>query len=80
MINALKKDDDIVVGDNESYAIDAEFDRAIPVHDEGRGLPSAIIEVRQDGIRTAAGVAAWAARITHAYQEIECLLWIDEGL
>lgn len=74
LINGLKKDDDIVVGDNEPYAIDAEFDYAIPVHGEGNGLPSAMVEIRQDGIRTAAGVAAWAARITQAYQEIEYLL------
>lgn len=74
LIDALKKHDDILVGDNEPYAIETEFDYAIPVHGEGRGLPSAMIEIRQDGIRSDAGVAAWAARITHAYQEIECLL------
>ena len=74
LINALNKDKDIVVGDNEPYAIDAEFDYAIPVHGEGRGLPSAMIEIRQDGIRTNAGVAAWAARLTHVYKEIEGLL------
>lgn len=74
LINALKKHDDIVVGDNEPYAIDTEFDYAIPVHGEGRGLPSAMIEIRQDGVRTDAGIAAWAARITHAYQEVHGLL------
>ncbi|HOY22501.1 MAG TPA: N-formylglutamate amidohydrolase [Cellvibrio sp.] len=74
LINALKKYDDIVVGDNEPYTIDTEFDYAIPVHGEGRGLPSAMIEMRQDGVRNNVGVAAWAARITHAYQEIESLL------
>ena len=74
LIHALKKYDDIVVGDNEPYAIDTEFDYAIPVHGEGRGLPSAMIEMRQDCVRSDAGVAAWAARITHVYKEIECLL------
>lgn len=74
LINALKKRDDIVVGDNEPYAIDVEFDYAVPVHGEGRGLPSAMIEIRQDGVRAAAGVAAWATRITEAYQEAEQLL------
>jgi predicted N-formylglutamate amidohydrolase len=71
LINALKKHENIVVGDNQPYAIDAEFDYAIPVHGEGRGLPSAMIEIRQDGIRSAAGVAAWAARIATAYQTID---------
>lgn len=71
LIKMLKKSGDIVVGDNEPYAIDVDFDYAVPVHGEGRGLKSAMIEIRQDGIRTAEGVAAWAARITQAYQEIE---------
>ena len=71
LINALKKYNDILVGENEPYAIDTEFDYAIPVHGEGRGLPSAIIEIRQDGIRTAAGVAVWAERIAKAYRETE---------
>jgi predicted N-formylglutamate amidohydrolase len=30
-----------------------------------------MIEIRQDGIRTAAGTAAWAARLAEAYRMIE---------
>ena len=71
LINALKQSSDIVVGSNEPYAIDAEFDYAVPVHGEGRGLPSAMIEMRQDGIRTDEGVVEWAQRITDAYLQIE---------
>lgn len=74
LINALKKSDDIVVGDNEPYAIDAEFDYAVPVHGEARGLPSAMVEMRQDGIRTAAGVEQWAARLTQACRDTEAQL------
>jgi predicted N-formylglutamate amidohydrolase len=73
LIDVLKKNNEIVVGDNEPYAIDTEFDYAIPVHGEGRGLPSAMIEIRQDGIRTSAGVAAWAERIAKACQVIDRL-------
>jgi len=34
-------------------------------------LPNVMIEIRQDGIRTAAGAAAWAARLAEAYRSIE---------
>jgi predicted N-formylglutamate amidohydrolase len=73
LISALKKIDNILVGDNEPYAIDTDFDYAVPVHGAGRGLPSAMIEIRQDGIRTAEGVEVWANHITQAYREIEHL-------
>lgn len=71
LIAALKKSGDIAVGNNEPYAIEEAFDYAIPIHGEGRGLPSAMIEMRQDGIRTDAGVAEWAERIAQAYLQIE---------
>ena len=59
------------VGDNEPYPIEADVDYTIPVHGEARGLPCAMIEIRQDGIRTAAGAAAWAAQLAQAYRMIE---------
>lgn len=71
LIKALRESGDIVVGDNEPYAIEDAFDYAIPIHGEGRGLPSAMIEMRQDGIRTDTDVAKWAERITQAYLHIE---------
>jgi predicted N-formylglutamate amidohydrolase len=53
-------------------------DYTIPVHGEGRGLPSVMIEIRNDGIRTITDVATWAARLAEAYRLIEaealCLL------
>ena len=71
LINVLSQFDDILVGDNEPYAIDAEFDYAVPVHGEARGLPSAMLEIRQDGIRSAEGVSNWAERITKACLQIQ---------
>ncbi|NNL65411.1 MAG: N-formylglutamate amidohydrolase [Myxococcales bacterium] len=54
------------VGDDEPYAIDDELDFTIPVHVEARGLPGALIEIRQDGIDTPAGARAWAGRLAEA--------------
>jgi len=71
MLGVLAHSGDFTVGDNEPYPIEDDVDYTIPVHGEGRGLPSVMIEIRQDGIRTAAGAAAWAARLAAAYRLIE---------
>ncbi len=71
MLGVLAHSNDFTVGDNAPYPIDEDVDYTIPVHGEGRGLPSVMIEIRQDGIRTAAGAAAWAARLANAYRIIE---------
>jgi predicted N-formylglutamate amidohydrolase len=71
MLWVLARSGDFTVGNNEPYPIDDDVDYTIPVHGEGRGLPSVMIEIRQDGIRTAAGAAAWSARLADAYRMIE---------
>ena len=71
MIGAVADSGEFSVGDNEPYPIDDDVDYTIPVHGEGRGLPSVMIEIRQDGIQTAAGAAAWAARLAESYRLIE---------
>jgi len=71
MLGAVAHSGEFTVGDNAPYPIDDDVDYTIPVHGEGRGLPSVMIEIRQDGIQTAAGAAAWAARLAEAYRLIE---------
>ena len=46
MIRALSQCGDLVVGDNQPYPIDEFTDYTIPVHGEGRGLPSITLEIR----------------------------------
>lgn len=74
LLGALGRYGDLVVGDNQPYPIEEATDYTIPQHGEGRGLPSAMIEIRQDGARTEAAVAAWAARLAQAYRLIEAEL------
>jgi predicted N-formylglutamate amidohydrolase len=62
MLAALTAEGDLVVGDNEPYAMD-RIDYTIPRHAFARGLPYVEIEVRQDLLADAAGIAAWAARL-----------------
>lgn len=71
LLEALARTGGFTIGDNEPYPIEDDFDYTIPVHGEGRGLPSVLIEIRQDGIGTTAGAAAWAARLAEAYRLIE---------
>jgi predicted N-formylglutamate amidohydrolase len=71
LLGVLTHSGDFTVGDNAPYPIDADVDYTIPAHGEGRGLPSVMIEIRQDEIRTTAGAAAWAARLAESYRLIE---------
>jgi len=74
MIGALAQAGDLVVGDNQPYPIDDITDYSIPVHGEARGLPSIMLEIRQDEIRTVEGAASYAARVADSYRRIEAEL------
>jgi predicted N-formylglutamate amidohydrolase len=71
LIASLGSSGECTVGDNEPYPIEDAIDYTIPQHGERRGLPSVMIEIRQDGVGTSAGAAAWAARLAAAYRMIE---------
>lgn len=60
---ALLAEGDLVVGDNQPYAVSDDSDYGANVHAEGRGLPYVEIEIRQDLISDAARQAAWAERL-----------------
>jgi predicted N-formylglutamate amidohydrolase len=86
MIRALAQGGELAVGDNQPYPIDDITDYTIPVHGEARGLPSIMLEIRQDEIRTTEGAAIYAARLTDSYRRIEaemlCLMQknTEEGI
>ena len=62
MLDLLRVEGDLIVGDNAPYAITGDSDYGIPVHGEQRGLPHVEIEIRQDLIADATGQSEWAAR------------------
>jgi predicted N-formylglutamate amidohydrolase len=74
LLGALRRTGDFTIGDNEPYPIENDLDRTIPRHGEGRGLPSVMIEIRQDQPRTSAGATAWAGRLAAACLHIEAEL------
>jgi len=63
LLDLLRAEGDLTVGDNEPYAVGDLTDYTVPVHAERRGLAHVEIEIRQDLIADAVGQAAWAARL-----------------
>lgn len=63
LLDALRAEPDLVIGDNQPYAVSDATDYAIPVYGEGRGLPHVELEIRQDLIADTAGQTAWAQRL-----------------
>jgi predicted N-formylglutamate amidohydrolase len=71
LLHLLRAEPDLVVGDNEPYAVSDDTDYTIPVHAEARGLMNTGIEIRQDLISDAAGEKAWADRLERIFGEVE---------
>ena len=74
LLRGLRAQGDLVVGDNEPYAVSDETDYTIPVHGEKRGLMNTGIEIRQDLIIDLAGQMQWADRLANIFGEIETAL------
>ncbi len=63
LLGLLKAEDGLLVGDNEPYFVSDDTDYTIPVHGEQRGIPHALIEIRQDLIADRRGQHEWATRL-----------------
>ena len=70
LIAGLGADPALIIGDNEPYRIDPAEDYTVPVHGDARGIPAALIEVRQDLLGDAAGIAEWTARLAPVLAEV----------
>lgn len=69
LLDAFHAEGNLIVGDNEPYSGQLEGD-CLWQHATCRGLANALIEIRQDLIRDAAGQEAWAHRIGHIVQRV----------
>ncbi len=74
LLDRLRAEGDIVVGENAPYAVSDTSDYGVPVHGENRGLPHVEIEIRQDLIAAATGQAAWAARFARLLPAADAVL------
>ena len=63
LLALLEGEGDLVVGDNQPYALSDLDDYTVPVHGETRGLLHAELEIRQDLIAAPDGQRAWAERL-----------------
>ena len=77
LLRALKSEGDLVVGDNEPYAVSDDTDYTIPVHGEARGLINTGIEIRQDLIADPSLQQQWADRLARILGDLETQLRRD---
>jgi predicted N-formylglutamate amidohydrolase len=66
LLAVLRADSDLVIGDNEPYAVSDATDYSIPEYGERGGLLHVGIELRQDLILEERGQDEWAERLTRA--------------
>ncbi|HXQ68096.1 MAG TPA: N-formylglutamate amidohydrolase [Alphaproteobacteria bacterium] len=66
LLEALGRQDGVVVGDNEPYSARKPQGYSVTAHAAAKGYPHVAIEVRQDLIDTHHGAAEWAERLAAA--------------
>jgi predicted N-formylglutamate amidohydrolase len=69
MLDLLRAERTLVVGENVPYALTEDSDYSVPFHAERRGLEHVEIEIRQDLIATPEGQDVWAERFARLLRE-----------
>lgn len=70
MLEALRRDTRLTVGDNQPYSLDITIDYTTPQHALRRGLPYLQVEFRQDLITSQPDAAMWADRFVDALSSL----------
>ena len=68
LIEALRRNPGVVVGDNQPYSARDHFDFSQEFHASSQGIPSALVEVRSDLIQDEAGVTQYADLLGNALE------------
>lgn len=66
LLEELRRDPSLVVGDNEPYSARASYEYTLTAHARPRALPHCSLEVRQDLIGTPDDARAWGRRLAPA--------------
>ena len=69
LLELLREDPALVVGDNEPYSVSDLSDYGVVVYGERRGIPHVEIEIRQDLLADEAGWLAWGRRFARLLPE-----------
>ena|SRR5271166_11623 len=82
LIDLLRCEQGLVVGDNEPYSVTDASDYTIPIHGEQLDLHHVAIEIRQDLIADEAGQRRWAGLfaqlLPQAYQRLAAILQAEK--
>jgi predicted N-formylglutamate amidohydrolase len=76
LLDLLRSEPGLVVGDNEPYFVSDLTDYGIVQHAERRGLLHVELEIRQDLVAQEAGQQEWAERLTRVLREAATLLGV----
>ncbi len=63
VLDGLRRDGALVVGDNQPYAVSDASDYTIVTHGEQRGIPHVELEIRQDLLASESDAQRWADRL-----------------
>ena len=68
VMDRLREDPALCVGDNQPWPVNETDDYTIPVHGDLRGIPYAMIEVRQDLIADQETQRSWGDRLSSVFE------------
>jgi predicted N-formylglutamate amidohydrolase len=80
VMELLKREQGLVIGDNEPYSVTDASDYTIPMHGERHGLHHVAIEVRQDLIADDKGQRAWGGLLARLLPQAYRRLLATEAL
>lgn len=74
LLELLRKDDALCVGDNQPYAVSDATDYGVVEYGEKRGLLHVELEIRQDLVADDTGQSLWGARFASLLREADALI------
>jgi len=74
LLEQLRAENDLCVGDNQPYEIADDIDYTLPLHGAKRGIEYVGLEIRQDLIGAREGQEVWAARLARLLPVAAALL------
>jgi predicted N-formylglutamate amidohydrolase len=79
LLELLRQEPTLVVGDNEPYRASEQTDYSLVEHGERRGLLTVELEIRQDLIAHEPGQAEWAERLGRLLQRAQSRVLLASG-
>lgn len=71
VLETLRRDPTLIVGDNQPYSAKDNVDYTIRRHGRDRGLPHVMIEIRNDLLADEAMQQAWTDRLAHVLEALD---------